>query len=159
MHLSLVGPEALCDAMGETRLPGGYINPPWKGGASLKHTRSAPEGAITLCAAVALAHGCRMPSPAPLVFRLTLVFRRSKFVAVVAAVAATVVVAAAAVAAVAASAVVVAAAARAGPLARALAARHHCRQAPTPIRSENRNRSPACVRGWSWLTCTRCACA
>ena len=38
----------------------GYINPPWKGGVSLEHTRSAPEGAITICAAAALAHGCRM---------------------------------------------------------------------------------------------------
>ena len=26
----------------------GHINPPWKGGASLEQTRSAPEGAITL---------------------------------------------------------------------------------------------------------------
>ena len=38
----------------------GHNNPPQKGGARREHTRSAPEGAITLCAAAALAHGCRM---------------------------------------------------------------------------------------------------
>ena len=41
------------------------INPLRMGGASHEHTRSAREGAITLCAAAALArrglaHGCRM---------------------------------------------------------------------------------------------------
>lgn len=29
----------------------GHNNPPQKGGARREHTRSAPEGAITLCAA------------------------------------------------------------------------------------------------------------
>ena len=47
----------------------GHINPPgsWEGGASHEHTRSAPEGTITLCFATAHSRTAAA-SPTPLSF-------------------------------------------------------------------------------------------